>query len=365
MLADDRIMPYDDMIVSIHRQLHNRLKTHRLQRGWSQAKLAGRSGISRAAVSAIEIQRLVPSVGAALSLASALGVTVEELFGPGSAANEPAWAWTPERTPCRYWQAMVNGRELHFPVEAVAAFVPHDGVYREGKFERSGQTASETTLVMASCDPAASLLAAELARTSGIRLLVLPRSSRKALELLRQGLVHVAGVHLSTSEEPEANAHAVKESLGGQGRLLRVAAWQEGLAIEQSAGIRSVRSALRADLRWVGRETGSAARQCLDELLAKRSPPQRLARDHRGVAEAVRCGWADIGVCHRLVTEEAQLRFLPVREENYDLCFAASAESDPRIQSLVRAVRSTSYRKLLGELPGIDTTAAGDLQVVH
>lgn len=358
-------MPYDDMIVSTERPLDNRLKSLRLQRGWSQAELAERARISRAAVSAIEIQRLVPSVGAALSLAAVLGITVEELFGRTADASEPAWAWTPQRTPCRYWQALVNGRELHFPVEATPAVIPHDGVFRDGRFERSGDAAPEMTLVMASCDPAVSLLASALMQASGIRLLVLPRSSRKALELLRQDLVHVAGVHLATDDEPDANAKAARESLGPTGRLLRVGAWQEGLAVEHSAGIRSVRSALRSDLRWVGREPGSAARQCLDELLPRRSPPRRLARDHRGVAEAVRCGWADIGVCHRLVTEEAQLGFLPVREEDYDLCFSANSESDPRIRALVRTIRSVSFRRLLGELPGIDTTAAGDLQIVR
>ena len=40
------------------------------------------AGISRAAVSAIEIKRIVPSVAAALALASCLGSTVEQLFGP-------------------------------------------------------------------------------------------------------------------------------------------------------------------------------------------------------------------------------------------------------------------------------------------
>src|SRR5262245_19547388 len=303
------------MIMSTPRPCNNQLKSLRLQRGWSQAEVAERASVSRAAVSAIETQRLVPSVNAALALASALSVTVEELFGPSSTSNEPAWAWKPEHTPCRYWEASVNGRVLRIPVETIPDFVPHDGVHHKGRFNRSSATVPEATLVLASCDPATNVLASELARVNGIRLLVLPRSSRQALELLRQRLVHVAGIHFSTQDEPEANVRSVKESLGTGSRLLRVATWQEGLAVDQRAGIRTVRSALRADLRWVGREPGSAARECLDGLLPKRLAPRRLARDHRGVAEAIRCGWADIGVCHRLVTEEAQLQFLPIREE--------------------------------------------------
>jgi len=119
-----------------------------------------------------------------------------------------------------------------------------------------------------------------------------------------------------------------------------------------------------AHLRWVGRETGSAARQCLDELRAERRPPRLLARDHRGVAEAVRCGWAEVGVCLRLASEEAGLRFLSVRQEDYDLCYAAATEDDPRIRAVISVVRSASYRQAVGTLPGYDTAEAGEVQAI-
>jgi molybdate-binding protein len=83
------------------------------------------------------------------------------------------------------------------------------------------------------------------------------------------------------------------------------------------------------------------------------------------VAEAVRAGWADAGVCHRLVCEEAGLRFLRVRVEHFDLCYPAGAEGDPRIEALLRVVRSAGYRRLLGELPGYDVASAGGVEIVH
>jgi putative molybdopterin biosynthesis protein len=107
---------------------------------------------------------------------------------------------------------------------------------------------------------------------------------------------------------------------------------------------------------------GSGARQCLDELRADHRPPRRLARDHRGVAEAIRCGWADAGVCLRLTSEEAGLDFLSVRQEHYDLCYAAAMEEDPRIKAMVSVVRSESYRRLMGELSGYATSEVGDIQ---
>jgi molybdate-binding protein/DNA-binding XRE family transcriptional regulator len=342
----------------------NMVQANRVQRGWSQAELARRAGISRAAVSAIEVHRVVPSVAVALALARSLAVSVEQLFGlTGRDDSQSVWAAPPTSTPCRYWEASVGRRTVRFPAEPTAAgVVPHDGVFDGAACHPTGEP--KPTLVIACCDPAAGLLATEYGRASGFRLLVLPRSSRAALAMLRDGLVHLAGVHFATPARPDANAEAVRDTLGPGYALLRAARWQEGLALSSSLGARSVEAVKRARLRWVGREPGSAARLCQDEVLGGRPVPSRLARDHRGVAEAVRAGWADVGVCVRLASEEAGTRFLAVRQELCDFCFPAGSESDPRVAALLRLIRSSSYRKLLSDLPGYDAADTGELRTV-
>ena len=72
----------------------------------------------------------------------------------------------------------------------------------------------------------------------------------------------------------------------------------------------------------------------------------------------------DPAVCLRLFSEEAGLDFLDVRQEAYDLCFPACWEGDIGIQALLNVVRSPSYRKALGELPGYDSVETGDLKHV-
>ena len=348
--------------MSDHGQLKNRVQGLRGERGWSQAELAQRAGISRAAVSAIEIHRLVPSVAAALALATAFGCRVEDLFGAAAGDVENcAWAWPPAQEPCRFWHARVGCRVLLFPAEPTAAgVVAHDGVFQHGETSPSADTRPENTLVMASCDPAAALLANEYARTSGFRLLVLHRASRQALDLLRAGLVEVAGIHLTTRANDDGNAAAARSVLGTGYTLFTAASWQEGLAVASGVAATSLRSLVRAPLRWIGREPGSGARQCQDELLHDRPSPRRFARDHRGVAEAIRCGWADIGVCVRLVCDEAGLKFIKVRDETYDLCFRTDQESDPRLRALLRVLRSPSFRAWLSELPGYDCRFTGE-----
>ncbi len=351
-------------------QVQVRVRQHRLRLGWSQDELARRSGLSRAGVSAIETGRLVPSTAAALALGAALGCQVEDLFQLLSTelvSTAAAWAWPPSQEPCRYWEAEVAGRIWRYPAEPTPlGTLPPDGFAQGGEFQALGQADPRTTLVVACCDPAVNLLAEELSRSANVRLLVLSRSSRLALDLLGRGLVHAAGVHLASEGETEGNARAVRNRLGVGYKLLRVASWEEGLVLAPGLRMGTVGEALGASLRWVGREEGSGARQCLDELLGPgpRRPPRRFAHDHRGVAEAVQCGWADVGICLRLAGEEAGLDFLSVRREAYDLCFPECLEGDPRLKALVSAVRSPNYRRWLNSLPGYEGTSAGEIQSV-
>ena len=124
---------------------------------------------------------------------------------------------------------------------------------------------------------------------------------------------------------------------------------------------------MAARLRWVLRDPGSGARQCLDEILEgkeARQPRGRPTRalDHRGVAEAVRAENADAGICLRLTSEEAGLRFLSVRHEAYEICLTDSFLADPRGRALLQVVRSLAYRRLLADLPGYDSSNTGDLR---
>jgi putative molybdopterin biosynthesis protein len=339
----------------------NRIKQARLRRGWTQAQLAERAGVSRTAVTAIEGERLVPSVAAALALAQALGSTVEELFGSaGSRTAADVWAWEPMDSPAKCWRAEVGGRTVRYPAGSTPMLTP---------LPDSATTHSiaspEETLVIACCDPAAGLLASQFATVTGLRLLVLPRSSRQAVEMLREGLVHIAGLHLSTGDAPERNAHVVREILGQGFHMLRVARWQEGIAVASTAQLRSVRAATRAKLTWIGREPGSGARQCLDRLLESRPGPRRIARNHRGVTEAVQSGWADAGICVQLASAEAGLDFLPVQEEAYDVCFPSSLVDDRRIKAFLAVIRSPAYRRMLGDLPGYDTAETGNVWGVN
>lgn len=60
--------------------MKNCLKELRAQRGWSQADLAARLGVSRQTVNALEVGKYDPSLPLAFKLARLFGLTIEEIF---------------------------------------------------------------------------------------------------------------------------------------------------------------------------------------------------------------------------------------------------------------------------------------------
>ncbi len=62
--------------------MKNRLHVLRAERGWSQAELARRLGVSRQTVNAIETDRYDPSLPLAFGIARAFGKLIEEIFEP-------------------------------------------------------------------------------------------------------------------------------------------------------------------------------------------------------------------------------------------------------------------------------------------
>ncbi|MBX7158036.1 MAG: helix-turn-helix domain-containing protein [Verrucomicrobiae bacterium] len=336
----------------------------RAVKGWSQMMLSNRSGVPRTTISAIEGDKLAPSVATALALARALECSVEELFGGvdrETSSSLSHWAWMPRGESSRYWEAEVSGRRLLYPVEGLFLnAISHDGVWQSGVERGTKNVLAENTLVMACCDPAAGLLASEYARVSGFRLIIFSRGGSEALDLLKRGLVHVAGLHRSTQEQPDRNEETVRDRLGDNFQLVRAVQWQEGLVLGAENHVRSARSAVKQARRWALREKGSAARECLDELFDGKSVSGRTVRSHSAVVEAVRGGWADAGVCVQLGAEEAGLNFLPVRMEFLDFCFENSLARDARVLALIRLLRSRDYRGLISELPGYDARLTGE-----
>lgn len=60
--------------------MRNRITALRAERGWTQADLAQRAGVSRQTINAVETGKFDPSLPLAFRLAKLFGLKIEEIF---------------------------------------------------------------------------------------------------------------------------------------------------------------------------------------------------------------------------------------------------------------------------------------------
>jgi molybdate-binding protein/transcriptional regulator with XRE-family HTH domain len=342
------------------------LRLARQARGFSQQQLAGMAGVSRQAVSAVESGHSDPSLRVALAIAQALGLSVEDLFGPGEPA-EPVTATSIAPLAGngdRVSLAAVGDRFVALPLRgdagASAGFLPAGGLAATPSQIRP-LGPPRPTLVVAGCDPALPLLATPLS------LLDPPFAfawwscgSGEALRLAREGLVHAAGVHTPAG----GNENGIPDGA----EMVGFTAWREGLAV--SSDLRSTITGLDAiaknRLRLVNREPGAEARRLLDRERARLNlDPADLigyrtrAAGHLQVASAVAAGLADAGMASEPAARAYGLGFVPLAQERFSLIIPAEHAGSREAQALLRVLASPWLLAQLACLPGYDAATCG------
>lgn len=350
-----------------------RLRSARQARGFSQYQLARMAGVSRQAVSAVEAGLSDPSLRVALTLGRALGLTVEELFGP--AMPEPA-------VPVRALAPLgAEGSRVSLaPMGEAFIALPLSGanVTRAGFAPAGGRVSGpqqviplgphRTTLLVAGCDPALPLLELPLSLLDPpVEFLWWPCTSQEALRLAAAGLVHAAGAHLR-GQSGDYNTNAAGELLPDGADVIGFCSWREGLVLrpEHAARVGDVAGVVSASLRLVNREPGAEARRVLDRELASLgvSGPglagyDTTATGHLEVAAAITAGLADAGVASEPAALAYGLAFVPLTAERFDLVIPASMTGTREVQGLLRVLSSSWLRGQLASLPGYDVTQCG------
>ena len=366
-----------------------RLRLARQARGLSQQQLAGVAGVTRQAVSAVESGHSDPSLRVALGLARALGMTVEELFGPGE-PGDPVLARpvAPVSAPgSRVALATVGDTFVALPLDADLAarlgFGAAGGLTVRGGGSQGaqgpgihgasggqgGQVAvrpigpPRPTVVVAGCDPALPLLETPLALLDPpLAFAWWPCGSAEALRLAAAGLVHAAGVHRVGPGEGEDTS-----GIPGGAEVVGFASWREGLVVRPGAGVCGLDDVARQGLRLVNREPGAQARTLLDrERLRLGLEPSQLpgydslAAGHLQVAAAIVGGLADAGVSSEPAALAYGLDFIPLAEERFDLLLPAKHAASREVQGLLKVLTSPWLQAQLASLPGYDAARCGE-----
>lgn len=345
--------------------VESKLAEVRKKRGVAAADLATRVGVTRQTIYAIEAGTYVPNTEVALRMARELDATVEELFALPAAAQPTTFATEvlSARTPaagqpvrlCR-----VGDKWISVPVASSPYFLPDaDGVLDHGNV--AALAAAENRVVLAGCDPAASLL--------GDLVLTAPASSKLALKWLKEDKVHIAGTHLEDPKTGEFNLpYIAREFPAGDIAVVTFARWEEGFvtAAGNPKQIRTVDDLAARNVRFINRESGSGSRALLDKLLKRAAMDaanvhgyDRTAPGHLAAAYAVLSGDADACIATRSAAAAFGLDFVALRAERYDFAMRKRTLELPAVQQLMDVLQRAALRRKLEVLARYDTADTG------
>ncbi len=357
------------------------VRTRRIQLGLAQSQLAHQVGVSRQGLVAIEAGRQVPSTRLALQLARALRCSVDELFALADDARLAVRLASDDPPPCRRVAVgRVDGSWVAHPVADEAR--PGDAVVVGRCDARSGTlveplvapTTLEHNVLIAGCAPLLGVLAGGVEhQRPDARATWVPANSTRALELLAQGLVHVAGLHLVDADADGGHTPLVRARFPDRTTtVLSLTRWRQGLVVAAGnpRGIRSVCDLLRADVEVAGREPGAGAdallRRCLEAMGSDdERPATHRASGHADVARLVRWGVCDVGIAIESAALAHGLDFIPLAEERFDLVVPRSRLDTPAVARLLGQLEARWFRTEAARLPGYDVSTAGQAVTVR
>jgi len=214
-------------------------------------------------------------------------------------------------------------------------------------------------------DPALDLLV-RAARDS-VTVVPGPRGSVNGIVQLARGMADASALHLFDTASGRWNDPIARGALGGEPvQLVHLWRREQGLVVARGNphAIRGVSDLDGRRIAW--RSPGTGSRLLLERLMLSAScepHPElgELAESHLAVAAAVATGAADAGLAVRAVAESADLDWVPVISEPFELALdpAAGGAAGPLLDTLAESRLQTR----LAVMPGYDLSMSGDVRV--
>jgi molybdate-binding protein/DNA-binding XRE family transcriptional regulator len=361
----------------------------RARRGLGVSELAAKVGVSRQTVYAIEAGTYVPNTLISLKLARALDATVEEIFqiepedqAPDEIAEATLLGDTGAMVPGQLLQlCSVNGRLVAVvPEPGSRGLPPADAALLEpvhgGKRNISAKVQilgdkwkKSNRILIAGCDPSVSILAHAL-QAQGCELVIDYENSSQALQLLHDGLAHIAGTHLVDKATSKTDLLPITKLFGRNSvAVISYAMWDEGLVTAQGnpKQISGIDDLARKDVQFTNREPGAGCRRLLDEMLQKAGIAtsqvngyERVTAGHLPAVRLVQSGEVDCCISTYAEARALGLGFIPLAKKPYHLVIRRTQLNLPPIQTLIETLGLASFRREVEACTGYSMKTAGD-----
>ena len=367
-------------------EIENRLREKRQALALSQKQLADLAGITRQAVSALEANQYSPATSVALQLARALRCRVEDLFnikqGGETIEGELLGNLSQSSKPVRAQVTQVGHRLLVRPLHGLGELgslgATADGLIVEANPEKTrvkvkllkDREVVRRKIVVGGCDPAMFLVGEHVRKHDQENVVPCLMGSSIALNALKRGEVHVAGIHLADESSGAWKLPDLKRNLGDMDfMVITFAHWEEGFIVRQGnpKKIRTISDIAKPGVRIVNREKGSGARRLLDKQLNTSGINTKRVKgysdealSHLDVASRIKAGLADTGIGVRAAAAISGLDFVALQRERYDLVIPKTYyETLSGLPVLLDTMVSKPFRDELEALGGYDTREIG------
>lgn len=197
-----------------------------------------------------------------------------------------------------------------------------------------------------------------------------PVGSLGGVLAIKNGVCHMAGLHLLDPETGEYNFPCIRHYLKGiEVKVIHLVYREQGLMVRKGnpKGIHGLEDLSRKEVSFINRQKGSGTRILLDHSL--KSLPlkprdihgyEKEEYTHIAIASAVAGGIADAGLGILPAARALNLDFIPVAKERYDLIIPSLHFGDKKIKKVIEVIRSEEFKEKVRAMGGYDVSQTGD-----
>jgi excisionase family DNA binding protein len=204
-------------------------------------------------------------------------------------------------------------------------------------------------------------------------LAMLPEGSEVGYRRFLKGEVLAAAIHFHTLDAAEADANIAvvsAEPMLYDGVLIAFAKREQGLIVAAGnpLGLRGLVDVTSRSARLAQRPEGAGAQQLLwalmkrDGISERALRPALVAPTGPDIAQAIRAEHADCGIATRAVATAADLDFVPLVTENFDLLMRQRDSYRPPLLTFLELLRLPILAARAAELGGLDVSDAGKVR---
>ncbi len=311
----------------------NRVAHRRHELDLTQSQLALLVGVSRQSISSIESESESPRLQVAQRLASALGTSLDYLFGDFESSPVASGVYL------GYLNGNVLSREpspmiatSHFPnglmTNGVSTLIDRPFVFVDG------------------CDPILAFLTRMMSEESHFRYLWTSKNNQEALESVVSETCHVGLVHFED--------HSSTRNLPKGLTAIALADWNLVLATKKSSAFSNIDLGSLGDeaIRFALRKSGSGVRSFYDSVTGGTSLAVEVFESHQDVANAVRFGTYDATLTMEGIAVSSNLSYKIVHSQRSFLIAKDSILDLPEVKHFIEVVTDRKFKRKIDLLSG-------------